>query len=293
MEYLNSCPLCSSKNLSKYLITKDFFNTQDSFDIVHCNTCQVKFTHPQPDDTELISYYNSPNYLSHNRNNTIFSFIYSIVQKLMFHYKFKIIQNLITNGLLLDIGCGRGDFLNFLYKKGIQGYGIESNVKARNFAIKEYNLQVYDFSEFSKNINYEFDIITFWHSFEHLRNPIDYIKFSYRSLKINGYLLIALPNYESYDANFYKEFWAGWDVPRHLFHYNYKRLISLLNEYSFQLQFITYLFFDPFYISYLSESYKRSSFSIFKALKRGLLTSFYTNKNIHQASSLLYIFKKY
>ena len=119
---------------------------------------------------------------------------------------------------VLDIGAGTGDFLALAKQKKWKISGVEPNLKARNLA-KEKGVILHDSLEDVEN---QFGIITLWHVLEHLPNLESQIKTIKSLLHQDGSLIIAVPNFKSFDASYYKEFWAAYDVPRHLWHFRRK-----------------------------------------------------------------------
>ena len=75
-----------------------------------------------------------------------------------------------------------------------------------------------------KLIKEKYDVITCWHSLEHVHEPWVYLDKIKKSLTVDGFLIVALPNYQSTDAKIYKEFWAAYDTPRHLYHFTIKSM---------------------------------------------------------------------
>ncbi|MEO0075735.1 MAG: class I SAM-dependent methyltransferase [candidate division WOR-3 bacterium] len=292
MKFLKSCPICKSNNVFEYLKTKDYHFSNNTFFIYKCNHCFTLFTNPQPDTGDLDFFYDFPGYISHYRKKSIFTFLYHFIQNLMFNYKYCIIKNIIKKGSLLDIGCGRGEFLNFIRSKGFEVEGIEPNLKAREYAINNYSLKIYTIDNFPKNSYLKFDVITFWHSFEHLQDPLKMLEFINCNLKKKGYLILAFPNSESFDSYYYKEYWAAWDVPRHLFHFNFSSIYYIAKKLNFKIININFLFFDPFYISYLSEKFKNSKFIFINSIFIGMLSIFKSLLNKYKSSTLLIILQK-
>ena len=137
-----------------------------------------------------------------------------------------------------------------------------------------------------------FDVITLWHVLEHVHDLHGYLASFHRLLKHDGVLVIAVPNYTSYDAKVYKDVWAAYDVPRHLYHFSPKSMEILLKTHGFKLEQIKPMWFDSFYVSMLSEKYKNGNGNIIKAFYHGLVTDVKTLFNKKACSSVIYIVKK-
>ena len=110
-------------------------------------------------------------------------------------------------------------------------------------------------------------------------------------LKPNGLLLIALPNRESYDAKKYKEYWAAWDIPIHLWHFSPNNIRDLLKKYKLKLHKEQALPFDAFYVSILSSKAKKSSMPLIMGGWNGLISFVKGLFKVEKNSSLIYFFK--
>lgn len=287
------CPWCDSDNNHQFLQLKDYFLTQEDFEILECNDCKLLFTTPCPAPDKIGDYYKSEEYLSHNdEKKSLFARIYNIVKKTNIKNKFNIaVGNKQSAVRILDIGCGVGDFLNYAKEKGCKITGIEPNDDARKIAEKKLNTKVFSPAELENLPDNSFDIITMWHVLEHVADLKTEIHHLQRLLKNDGKLILALPNYKSYDAEYYKDKWAAYDVPRHLNHFSRTSIENIFKETKFQLADIKPLKWDSFYISMLSEQYLGNSNSFIK----GTITGWKSNrkaKNSGEYSSLVYILIK-
>ena len=207
----------------------------------------------------------------------------------MLNYKYSLLKkNIPPKSTLLDMGCGTGSFLSFMKKKGYQVFGIENNTNARRVC-DENDIKVYpNEAELSKN---RFDIITLWHVLEHLAAPEQRIAAYHNLLKSQGILVIAAPNFDSHDRMHYHKDWAALDVPRHLWHFTPKGMISMVEEIGFKLIKKSPLRLDVFYICYLSEKHRKKIFPLIRGLIKG---SFFSFRSFFSAkhSSLVFVFKK-
>lgn len=283
-----SCPLCCCEEYNKEIECVDYTVSKRVFQIVSCKKCGFFQTYPFPSESEISLYYQSQEYISHSdKKSSIFDLIYHLVRKYTLIQKLNLIKNYVSHGTILDYGCGTGYFLETCKKNNFTTYGVEVNDTARQLA-KNKNLNV--LKDFNELKNLKFDIITLWHVLEHLYNPDHYIKDFYNLLNNNGYLILAVPNKNSYDAQFYQEYWAGYDVPRHLFHFR-KKDILMLTRGKYNLVDIQPMFFDAFYVSMLSEKYKNSNLFFLKGFIRGLISNIKAIKN-QEYSSLIYVLQK-
>jgi 2-polyprenyl-3-methyl-5-hydroxy-6-metoxy-1,4-benzoquinol methylase len=167
---------------------------------------------------------------------------------------------------------------------------VEADPKAKEFARNEFGLTVHSPEEFLNNgIEGPFNVITLWHVLEHLDDFDLYMERMLEYLSPGGSLVIALPNCSSLDARYYKEFWAGYDVPRHLWHFIPSTLKILAENHGLEINMMKRLMLDPFYNAMLSEKYKGNrNFMIFGTVigKLAYLESLF---NIKKSSSVVYI----
>lgn len=292
------CPFCKSDNTRLYLKLKDYFLSQEDFEIFECENCKLLFTTPRPDASVIGRYYKSDDYLSHNEHKKgIVPWIYNQVKKVNIRRKFRITaQNRTskngdrTKPHILDFGCGVGDFLHYAQKKGCEITGCDLSEDARKYASEKLGKTIVSPEEIFALSHSTFDVITMWHVLEH----IDDLRFQteqlYRLLKENGRLVVAVPNYMSYDAQHYKDKWAAYDVPRHLNHFHKESLQNIFAGY-FELDNILPLKWDAYYISMMSEKYIGKGNSFVK----GLITGWKSNRRAKKSgdySSLVYVLSK-
>ena len=246
-------------------------------------------TFPKPSKEELPIYYKSEDYISHtDSKNGLFAFLYQTVKKWSLKQKVNLInQENGRIGSLLDIGAGTGDFLKTAKEKGWKIKGVEPNEAAIKLAAqKEVELK----RDIDSFVSQKFDVVTLWHVLEHVTELEETILKLAHLVKPGGTLLIAVPNYKSFDARYYKNFWAAYDVPRHLWHFS-KKSISLLFAENFELKKIKPMIFDSFYVSLLSEKYKSGKKFSIKGIWIGLLSNL-KGINTKEYSSHIYVLKR-
>lgn len=289
---MDNCPLCGSSNHIVYLRTQDYFLSGESFNINECRVCGHLFTNPQPTSEHLGKYYKSDRYLSHKENpESLFERIYDSVRWLNLRSKYKQVTEGLSGGKLLDYGCGRGDFLGIASIKGWECFGIEQDDDARKIAEKRNNVKVLTTNATRDNFQNQFDLITMFHVLEHIPDLHSTMNDLNHWLKVSGRLAIALPNPRSYDALHYCQYWAAWDAPRHLHHFKKETIIDLAEQYGFQLKTVHAMCWDAFFVSMLSEEYKKSNLRSIRSGAIGLLSNLNAMRT-KQFSSLLYIFSK-
>lgn len=281
----NKKPVFNSSDQSKF-VCRDHLVTGEEFEISEAEEGLLK-TLPVPEN--LASYYESEDYISHNDSkNSLQDKLYHLVKAHMLSQKSKWISSYFKKGKILDFGAGTGEFLNKMKSLDWKVEGVEPNKNARNLAIlKGVDLK----SGLSKLTNSEFDIISLWHVLEHLPDLNNKIKEFYELLGENGILIIAVPNHNSYDAQYYKENWAAWDVPRHLWHFSRNGLKEKFLKFGLELIDEKPLKFDSYYVSMLSEKNKNSSGNLINAFYRGYISNLRA-KNSGEYSSIAYFFKK-
>jgi 2-polyprenyl-3-methyl-5-hydroxy-6-metoxy-1,4-benzoquinol methylase len=295
MVHHNVCPLCSSENIGPQFVCTDHFISKKEFTIFKCSDCDFSFTQDYPDETEISRYYESDSYISHSDTSEGFSNkLYRIARRMMLSKKKGLIRKFtgFNKGTILDIGSGTGHFADTMKKAGWVSKGIEINEKARNFSISHFGLEVSTPDEISTFEPAGFDCITLWHVLEHFHNPFSYISEISRILRPGGICVIALPNCSSFDAKHYNRFWAAWDVPRHLLHFNTATFRLFSEKAGFCLEKLRSLPLDVFYISMLSEKYKGSGLSFIKGMVIAGWFAFLSFFNKKKSSSIIYILRK-
>ena len=292
METIKKCPVCGSNKQEKALETKDYFLSQEDFKISKCKSCGFHFTNPRPIEAELGKYYKSEEYISHsNSNKGLFGILYQTIRNYTLKKKYQLVSNLKDGHQILDIGCATGQFLHEFKDRGWNCTGIEPDKKARSFAKTEYDLKVFDSAKINDLKDHSFDVISMWHVLEHVADLNTRMLDLQRLLKENGYLFIALPNFESWDAKHYGKYWAGLDVPRHLYHFTKSDVELLFGKYGFKIVDMKAMKFDSYYVSLLSEKYKRNVLYLFSAFFKGWYSNLKAGKTPPNNSSLLYILK--
>ncbi|WP_396211444.1 class I SAM-dependent methyltransferase [Flavobacterium sp.] len=279
----------NNANSKPFLIVKDYSVSGETFELLHDADLDMLITHPQPSLEKLPSYYESKDYISHtDGNKSLFEKLYQFVKSIALKNKLKLINEQSPKGRILDIGAGVGDFLSVCKNDGWQTVGIEPSEKAKAIAIQKGVSFVNDLASLENN---SFDIITMWHVLEHVPNLEEYISELKRLIKANGTIIIAVPNFNSFDANYYGKFWAAYDVPIHFWHFSKTAIAKLFAPQKLKLQKVLPMKFDSFYVSLLSEKYKNGKMNYLKAFWIGWKSNRYGKRN-SEYSSHIYILKK-
>src|SRR5690606_281401 len=275
---------------SVHIICKDHLVSGEEFQIEKTTVPGILRTNPTPSQDENGRYYDSESYISHTDSKAnLVDKLYHIVKGYSIKKKYRsILKHKKEAKLLLDIGSGTGDFLKAAQHYGISSMGTEPNEQARKLSIEKGNTVVPDLDQITDQI---FDVITLWHVLEHVYEPRTYLQKIDSLLNQNGLLLIAVPNYKSYDCKYYKENWAAYDVPRHLWHFSKSGMKQLLEENNFEIKKYKALPFDSFYVSLLSEKNKNGSKNLVKAFFTGLKSNLKA-RGSGEYSSILYIATK-
>ena len=212
-----------------------------------------------------------------------------IVRNYTTKQKVKLINSFsTTNKSVLDIGSGTGDFLLACKQNGWSIDGVEPNNRANKETRSKTGTEISkDISELD---NKQYDVITMWHVLEHVPNLNEYLLVLKKILKPDGVLVVAVPNHKSYDATYYKEFWAAYDVPRHLWHFSRLSIDKLFQLTNMKVTKTLPMKFDSFYVSLLSEKYKTGKSNFIKAFYIGLQSNLKARSS-KEYSSIIYVIK--
>lgn len=274
--------------MNLFLKTKDYAVTGEEFQLMHDRQNDMLITTPQP--KQLDQYYSSANYVSHtDAKRNLLEHLYYFVKKYSLGRKCALINSFAgEKKTLLDFGAGTGDFLRAAKKRGWRVKGVEPNTLARTKAM-EKGLHLDE--NIKACLNEKFEIVTLWHVLEHLPDLENQIRTIISLLGKGGTLILAVPNFKSYDAEHYKKYWAAYDVPRHLWHFSQKAVSGLFSKHGMKVIEVKPLIFDAFYVSLLSEKYSSGKSNYLKAFYLGLKSNFKARKT-SEYSSLVYVLQK-
>ncbi len=275
-----------------HLKIKDHSVSGEEFELRHNAELDLLETFPQPSKDTLSKYYKSEDYISHtDSKRNLFENAYHAVRRISLKRKLKLINSLaIENKKLLDVGCGTGDFLQVAKTDNWNIFGIEPDENARAIANRKTNNAVSGIKQLLEFEKQNFDVITLWHVLEHLPKLEEQVAILKSLLKPNGRLIVAVPNYKSHDARFYKEFWAAYDVPRHLWHFSQSSIQNLFGKENMVVDTTLPMKFDAFYVSLLSEKYRSGWMNMFRAFFVGLYSNLKARAS-GEYSSLIYVIK--
>ncbi|MGB8193066.1 MAG: class I SAM-dependent methyltransferase [Chitinophagaceae bacterium] len=286
-----SCPLCDSADIRVALTARDHTVSKEEFEIWECGNCTARFTQSIPESDSIGVYYKSENYISHsNTNQGLVNKLYHRVRRITLEQKRKLVQKVtgLQNGNLLDVGAGTGLFVDAMRKAGWKVTGLEPDEAARSRA-REMKILLNDAKDLFQLSAGSFDAITLWHVLEHVHDLHGYLEQMKLLLQQDGKLIIAVPNYTSADASAYGQYWAAYDVPRHLYHFSPASMKSLLKQHGFQMHSIHPQWFDSFYVSMLSEQYKTGKSNLIAGAWNGLRSNLNALASSDKCSSLIYV----
>ena len=276
-------------NKKHFLTVTDYSVSNETFELYYDQDLDLLITSPQPSPENLGRYYESNDYISHtDSKSSLFEKAYHFVKGIALKNKLNLINNCSSiKGNLLDIGAGTGDFLLTAKQNGWNTIGVEPSEKAKGIAVGK-GIQFSDSTEELESNS--FDVITMWHVLEHVPNLEIQIKELKRLVKPNGTIIIAVPNFKSYDANYYGKFWAAFDVPIHFWHFSKTAIKLLFQKEDIKLEKVLPMKFDSFYVSLLSEKYKNGKMNFVKAIWIGLVSNWKANWSL-EYSSHIYLLK--
>lgn len=288
------CLCCGSAAISKVFTCTDHTVSHEQFEVWKCSTCTFRFTQNVPAKDYIGPYYQSSAYVSHSDIkegfiNRLYHFLRSFTLITKRNLMGKVTG--LKHGVLLDIGAGTGAFANKMQQAGWNVTGLEPDEIAREKALTNYNLKLQHLADLDTLAGETFDAITLWHVLEHVHELHGYLEKFFEILKPAGRLVIAVPNYCSYDAEFYKEYWAAYDVPRHLYHFSPKSMQVLLEQKGFALEAVKPMWFDSFYVSMLSEKYRNKG-NLLKAVWTGFVSNMKAFSDFKKCSSVIYVIRK-
>lgn len=286
------CPICKNESVRIHFPVLDNSVTGECFPVWQCSNCTGMFTQDIPDEESIGRYYASEAYVSHtDTKKGIVNRLYHIVRSFTIKGKCKWVEQAtsLKTGSILDIGCGTGTFLDGMKSAGWKVTGIEPDPVARENAKKNYGIEALAPEALDNLPNASFQAITMWHVLEHVHTLHPYLDKIKKLLAPGGRLFIAVPNYTSFDAGYYKETWAAYDVPRHLYHFSPNSMQILLNQQGFAMKGIKRMWFDSYYVSMLSEQYRKGVLKIFRAIFIAKISNIIALFNKRKCSSVVYI----
>ena len=281
------------KNNTRKFSVKDHAVSGETFELYRNDTWNWLETIPRPAEGELARYYESENYISHSDSKrNLFEKIYHRVREINLKHKLKHINKYaVPSKRLLDFGCGTADFLKAAQDDGWTISGLEPNAGARDIGNSKTNNKIFGPEKLDLFSSPSFDVITLWHVLEHVYDPLEKLKRFHDLLADTGALILAVPNHKSFDASYYGPHWAGYDVPRHLWHFSQASIQKMAQATGFIVKEILPMKFDAYYVSLLSEKYKPGWMNVFSAFFIASRSNLQASRT-GEYSSLIYVLKK-
>ncbi|MBM3918861.1 MAG: class I SAM-dependent methyltransferase [Sphingomonadales bacterium] len=297
METLKACPACESLNKpvdSQSIV--DYSVSKEVFAVVCCGECGLWYTNPRPDQVNIGSYYQSDDYVSHTGADApgLINAMYRWVRQYTIGVKKKQVERWggHIQRRLLDVGCGTGEFASHMSSSGWDVLVVEPDPATAERARRLHGLKVNN-EEWLKITNDQFGVVTMWHVLEHVHDLRTHVNCLHKLIMPGGLFVVAVPNPMSTDAQHYKQHWAAWDVPRHLYHFRPNMLRKFVEAFGFECLSTRPMIFDPMYVSILSEKYRSgSAASSILGLLKGLWFLCSAKLKKDACSSQVYFFRK-
>jgi 2-polyprenyl-3-methyl-5-hydroxy-6-metoxy-1,4-benzoquinol methylase len=295
MIHYAQCPVCSNQQVHEVLAAIDHTVSQQRFSIWECDRCQCRYTQDVPDEHEIAPYYKADTYVSHtDTREGLVNKLYHRIRKITLRSKASLVcrQTGLQQGSILDIGAGTGAFLHTMQIKGWEVAGLEPDALAAKISEDKYGIKPLTTDHLFNLPKGKFHAITMWHVLEHVHRLHDYVKQLNHLLAENGVIFVAVPNHLSSDAAHYQSSWAAYDVPRHLYHFSPESMQLLMQQHGLQVIKMKQMWYDSFYVSMLSEQYKRGQTANISAFFNGLKSNLRAIGKPNRCSSVIYIIKR-
>ena len=294
MGSVTCCPVCGSDKISHILKAIDYTVSHEEFNLSQCEGCSVRFTVNVPAPDNIGRYYASEQYISHTDSKQgLFNKLYQLVRNYSLVSKRGLVSKYANkkSGMILDYGCGTGSFLNEMKSNGWAIKGIEPDAGAASKAQLLTGCEIGEPTSLYSITEDSIDVITLWHVLEHVHELHATVKALKHKLRSDGVLFVAVPNYQSFDAAYYDRFWAAYDVPRHLYHFSKKSMANLMEANGLKIVKVLPMWFDSFYVSLLSEKYKKNPIGPVFALMVGMVSNVVALFKAN-SSSLIYVIQR-
>lgn len=228
--YVN-CNLCGLNS------TEIVQAAEEPFKVVKCKNCGLVYTNPQPERKLIEEHYTEEYYKEWMERQ--------MERRIpMWRRRLKEVKEYKDNGNLLDLGCGIGTFLRLAKQEGFEIFGTEISEYASRYVKEKLGIDVFrgdlEEADFPPD---NFNVLTMWHTLEHLPNPKAAVEEIRRILKKDGLLVIATPNLDNFITRVLY-FLAKWKKLKlfssqakelHLYHFSVHTLTSMLKETGFNI----------------------------------------------------------
>jgi 2-polyprenyl-3-methyl-5-hydroxy-6-metoxy-1,4-benzoquinol methylase len=261
MHKLTNCPICNTSSIASFIQTKaQMHSSKESFNLDQCADCQLVFLNPRVPLQELKNYYTS-HYLPYRGSEAWGKFeklVEGSQQKLDLKRvkQVKDAHSIVSESLILDVGCGKPSFLKACQQKlNCKTMGIDfsdEGWKEQTAQFDGLDLRVAEIKDLPSNL--QPDVITMWHYLEHDYKPLENLTYLHSIAKPTTTLIIEIPNFDSSSRKKYDENWAGWHTPRHLSLFSPNNIELLLNKSGWKVsKLLAYGTMDPYLLYWMSE----------------------------------------
>jgi 2-polyprenyl-3-methyl-5-hydroxy-6-metoxy-1,4-benzoquinol methylase len=233
-------------------------SVEPGFEILRCPDCGLGRTWP-PESAERIAAWYPEKY--YGKGNVRFNPLFESLVRWFRRRRARVLHNRVPRGPVLDVGCGRGLMLNYLRELGYEPHGVEFSETAARHArqILKIPVTTEDFV-MAPHERERYNAVVFWHSLEHFSNPVAAVARAYEALKPGGLLIVAVPNYDSWQARFFGRHWFHLDVPRHYYHFGTRSLETVLSRHRFRVIQLDHFSFEQNPYGILQSAYNALGF---------------------------------
>ena len=221
------CPLCAASSFDTHVRFPDHH-----ISVLKCGRCGLMISHPFPDQDKIHNKYQGDFYSAEGQRFK--GWAESLSRLFRIRRAITVDKQFGPQKAILDVGCGRGLMIHELKKRGWDVSGTQISKTAAEHIRRTLGIDCFvgdlTMSPFPERA---FDMITMWHVMEHLPDPFLYLTYCHKLLKPRGYLLVEVPNADSWSAKVTKGAWMGWDPNHHLYHFTPATLSLALKEAGF------------------------------------------------------------
>ncbi|MBZ0304012.1 MAG: methyltransferase domain-containing protein [Anaerolineae bacterium] len=226
------CNLCGSHDRQPYC-------PENGLGLVQCNHCGFVYVSPRPDAKELYALYGETYF--HNNESGVVGYtdyikdepnIRRTAQRRLTH-----LEQYVSPGKLLDVGCATGFFLDEARKRGWSAEGLDVSSFGVQYAQEHFGLTTYHGS--LTDLDFEsasYDLVTMWDVIEHVPDPTTYVRRAAELVRSGGFISLATPDIDSLPARLAGRRWVGFKLSEeHVYYFSVKTLTKMLNEAGFEV----------------------------------------------------------
>jgi len=260
MHQLTNCPVCKATSIGSFIrTTAQMHSNKELFNFDQCVECKLVFLNPILPLDQLKNYYTS--YYLPYRGAKAWGKFEKLVENSQRKLDLKRVkrvketQNLSSESLILDVGCGRPSFLKACKQQlNCQNMGIDfsdEGWKDQPAHFEGLDLQVAEIKDLPSSL--QPDVITMWHYLEHDYTPLENLSYLKSIAKSSTSLIIEIPNFDSASRRKYDKNWAGWHTPRHISLFSPENVDLLLQKSGWKVsKLLTYGTMDSYLLYWMS-----------------------------------------